>query len=234
MGRRIAVARPASELRKDLLKLTASRNDNSDVDGAKLEQEPEVIEVSIEERILVVPLDFQRHSVFETVNLVRRRGMLDTVDNDLRIERFLAPPKICEMIVDLSRNERFAAARLENMRLEQAKFLQDSENVSPFSRPSGSQNGKSMPPLMDFVPRLDVFRYQSIRHSVTMHARIGTPILEIRSLYVLYRQSQAKLCNFPQIDASYSSGDCRIICRMDEGQVLVLVLAVCHRREIYD
>jgi len=69
-----------------MLELSATRNDDANVDGAQLEQEPEVIEVSVEEWILVVPFDFQRHSVFETIHLMRRRSVLDTVHNDLRVE----------------------------------------------------------------------------------------------------------------------------------------------------
>ena len=57
---------------ENLLEIGRPRNNDSNVDGAKIEKKPEVIEVSIKKWILVVPLQFERDPAFEAVDLMGR------------------------------------------------------------------------------------------------------------------------------------------------------------------
>src|SRR5205823_2048307 len=82
----IGEPRPAAELIEDGLQLAAAGDDDADIDGAQLEQEPEIVEVAVIEGILVVPLDLERNAIFETIHTMRRRLELVLVDDDARIE----------------------------------------------------------------------------------------------------------------------------------------------------
>jgi hypothetical protein len=68
-----------------------ARYDDSDADGPQIAQEAEIVEVAIVERILVVPFDFERDPVLETINLVRRRFYRYVIDNNPRLKLLLDP-----------------------------------------------------------------------------------------------------------------------------------------------
>ena len=60
----------AIESIKNLLQFISAGNDDADADGSQVKQKAEIIQISIKERVLVVPFDFYRNSIFEAVNLV--------------------------------------------------------------------------------------------------------------------------------------------------------------------
>jgi hypothetical protein len=55
-------------------------------------QEAEVIQVSVEELRLVVPLDLDSHAILVVVNLVGGCRNHLAIDNDLHIKRLFDPP----------------------------------------------------------------------------------------------------------------------------------------------
>ncbi len=72
VGGRIAVGGSSSDLIEDLLKLIAAGKDDADAYRAQIEQQTEVVEVAIVERVFVVPLQLQSDPVLEAIDLVRR------------------------------------------------------------------------------------------------------------------------------------------------------------------
>src|SRR5579872_5161707 len=78
-----AIRRTTAEFLEDVLQLVASRNDDPHAHDAKLEEEPKVIEIAIEERVLIVPFDFEGDAILEAIDAVGRGSVGVRVDGDL-------------------------------------------------------------------------------------------------------------------------------------------------------
>ena len=81
--------------------------------------EAEVVQVAVEEWILIVPLDFQRHSVLVAVNLVGWIVSGLIIDHHLGVECLLDPPTRFELAVDCLRDQGLAASWHGNVRFLQ-------------------------------------------------------------------------------------------------------------------
>jgi hypothetical protein len=77
---------------EEVLEVVTAGEDDTYLDDTQFEQEPEVIEVPIVERVLVVPLDFEPDPALETINLVRRRVPLDAIDNNCSLNPVSTQP----------------------------------------------------------------------------------------------------------------------------------------------
>src|SRR5262249_16886497 len=62
------------------LQVASASNDHACLNDAQLEEETEVVQISIKERVLVVPFNFQTYPLLETIDLVSRRFSLLFVD----------------------------------------------------------------------------------------------------------------------------------------------------------
>lgn len=102
MGCRVTKARAPAELVEDLLQFGTPRNDNACVDRAKIEQQTKIVQVAIEERILVVPLHFERDPVLVAVDFVGGSNVFGGVHHNFRVELFLRPAKACEVRIQLA------------------------------------------------------------------------------------------------------------------------------------
>jgi hypothetical protein len=102
VGCRVTKAGSSAELVEDLLQLGAPRNDDPGIDRPQIEQEAEVVQIAIEERVLVVPFHFQRHSVLVTVYLVRWSDMFGQIHNDFGIEFLFHPAEPREMRIQFA------------------------------------------------------------------------------------------------------------------------------------
>src|SRR5215813_9207479 len=55
------------------LQVTGASDDHACVDDTQIEEETEVVQVAVKERVLVVPFDFQSNALFEAIHFVSRR-----------------------------------------------------------------------------------------------------------------------------------------------------------------
>ena len=55
------------------LQVTGPSDDHACVDDTQIEEETEVVQVAIKERVLVVPFDFQSNALFKAIYFVSRR-----------------------------------------------------------------------------------------------------------------------------------------------------------------
>src|SRR5260370_6826684 len=95
--------------------LSAARDDDAGVDRAQSEQQPKIVQVTVVEGVLVVPLHFQRHAVLVAVDLVRRRNVFDIVHDNSCIESLFGPPELEAFALDLFRNPRLSPAWAYNI-----------------------------------------------------------------------------------------------------------------------
>jgi hypothetical protein len=68
MRRRIPITRTFAELVENRLQIRATGDDDSDVYDPQVEEQPEIIEISVEEGILVVPFDFEGDPVLVAID----------------------------------------------------------------------------------------------------------------------------------------------------------------------
>ena len=66
------VRRAPAETVENVLQFVAAGNDDSDADDPEIEEQAKIVEVAVEKGVLVVPLDFQRDPILETIDLVGR------------------------------------------------------------------------------------------------------------------------------------------------------------------
>ncbi len=93
-----------AKLVKYFLQLIASSNDDTDIYSAQIEKKSKVVKISIKERVFVIPLYLQSHSVLETINFVRW-GVIDGfINSDTRLKAFLRPTEFIEMTIKLVGN----------------------------------------------------------------------------------------------------------------------------------
>ena len=65
-----AIGRTFAEPPKNLLQLPGSGNDDTYLNGPQFEEKPKIIEISIKERVLIVPLHFQCYAAFQAIDRV--------------------------------------------------------------------------------------------------------------------------------------------------------------------
>ena len=66
-----AIGCSSSQALKDRLQVITSGNDNTDTNGTEIKKQPEVVQISVKERIFIVPFDFEGDTILITINLVR-------------------------------------------------------------------------------------------------------------------------------------------------------------------
>lgn len=99
------VARTTPQLLENFLKMIGASNDYACINDAEVEQQAEVIQVTIEEWVFVVPFELKRNATLETVHRMRRRRSLDTIDFDRSRELPLHPAALLEWLFKAVRNE---------------------------------------------------------------------------------------------------------------------------------
>ena len=92
----------SAQLVENRLQLGAAGDDDTGVDRAKIEQQSEVVEVAVVERVLVVPFDFQGHAILVAVDLVGRRGVFDVVHHNTRVESLFGPSETKKRAAELA------------------------------------------------------------------------------------------------------------------------------------
>lgn len=151
MSRGVSKTRPPTQSVENLLQFRAAGNDHAGVDRAQIEQQAKVVQVPIEERIFVVPFDFQCHTVLVAIDLVGRCNKFRFVHDDARIEGLLYPAQFREMRIELAGDQSFRAAGSHDVAFEQAKSFENGENIAPLVRMSGRQNRESIAPFVHLV-----------------------------------------------------------------------------------
>ena len=175
VGCRIAITRSPAQRVEDRLQLARPCDDDADVDRTQVEEQAEVVEVTVVEGILVVPFHFERHAVLVAVHLVGRRVVLGVIHDNPGVELLFLPSQRREMPIQLSRDVGLRAARPENVAAQQGKAAQDGLNVGPFGGPGGGEDGKPIAPLAHVEAGRDVRRYEGmilhdcmmLRHSLS-------------------------------------------------------------------
>src|SRR4051812_17280295 len=97
---RFTVGRPFSDILENLLQFPCARNNNSNLYRAQIEKQAEVVQVSVEEWILVIPFHFNRDAALKTVNCVSWTVNLVPVDDDGSLEFLLDPAFRIKRLVD--------------------------------------------------------------------------------------------------------------------------------------
>ena len=105
MGRRVTKAWPSAQLIENQLQFSASGDDDASIDCPQIKQEAEIVEVPIEERVFVVPFDFERHPILVAVYLVRWSSELGLVHHNAGIEWLLDPAELYEVRIEFPRYE---------------------------------------------------------------------------------------------------------------------------------
>jgi hypothetical protein len=146
-----AKAGSAAQFIKYVLQVIASGEDHSHRNGAQVKQEPEVIEVAVEERIFVVPLDFKGYPVFETVDLMRRAFQAVTVKENFGLELLLNPAASIELTINGFRDFGFSSAAHGQPAFAKAKSTQHFDDVVPFLREIMLEDGAGMLAFVNLV-----------------------------------------------------------------------------------
>ena len=120
-------------------------------DGSKVEEQAEVVEIAVVERILVVPLDFQRHPVLEAVDLMGRGLRVRPVDDDLRLELLLLPSEPVKPAVNGLGDFRLATAADGDPASKEPEIRQHRDDVVKFLRKILFEDGAGVLPFVDFV-----------------------------------------------------------------------------------
>lgn len=137
MRRRISKTRAATKVVKNGLQLRAARDDHAGIDGTQFEQQAEVVQVAIIERILIIPFNFERNTIFVAVDLMCRRFKFCLVNDDFGLETFLNLTQPGEVAIETVRDRALATARFENVASQQAKAIQHGNDILPFLRVRG-------------------------------------------------------------------------------------------------
>ena len=117
-GRR-SVGLASSQGVENHLQFIASRNDDADRNCPQVKQQAKVVQVTVVEWILIVPLDLNGDTVLETVHSVRGRVHFVVVNRNLRIEALLDPTFGGQFRVDPARYLRLPAPADSYVALEQ-------------------------------------------------------------------------------------------------------------------
>lgn len=72
MRRRGAVTFSASQALKNALQTVAARDDNPHGNNPQVEQQSEIVQVPVKERVFVVPFDLQSNAIFVAIDRMSR------------------------------------------------------------------------------------------------------------------------------------------------------------------
>lgn len=114
MGGRRAVGGASSEIVENILQVVASGDDNARADRPQVEEQPEIVQITVVEGVFVVPFDLQRHFVFETVDFMRGRRHRQVVHDHFGLELLFNPAAPVEKAVDMRGHLRFSPAWVRN------------------------------------------------------------------------------------------------------------------------
>ena len=95
--------------------MRATGDDHADVDHLQIEEQAEVVEITVVERILVVPFDLDCHPALEAVHTVGRRIALRAVNDDCRRKLFLDPAIVFERAFQSFDYRRARTASFQNL-----------------------------------------------------------------------------------------------------------------------
>src|SRR5215831_3854296 len=114
-----------------LLQVTRASNDHACFDNAQIEEETEVVQVAIKERVLIVPLNFQADAILETIDFVSRRVSFLQINAYLGSELLFLPTSVLKKIIDPFGDDALTPAAFKHFtpsKLEGTKYI---NNVSP-------------------------------------------------------------------------------------------------------
>ena len=123
-----------------------------------------IIEVAIVKFGFVIPLNLDADPVLEAINFVR--GTVDNVfiDANLRLELPFLPTPRRERAIYRCRNFAFATAPDGDVALTNPEACEDRDDIIPFFSEVYSQNGRRVPPLVEFVILSDETREVAQTH----------------------------------------------------------------------
>jgi hypothetical protein len=82
------------------MKFPSAGDNNADLDSAKVKQQPEIVQITIEQWILVVPFHFDSDTAFETVDRMRWTIDLVVAHDDGGCELLLDPAFAVQRLID--------------------------------------------------------------------------------------------------------------------------------------
>src|SRR4051812_25948322 len=97
-----------------LLQGACPGDDHARVNDTKVEQKPEVVQVPIKERVLVIPLDLQANSPLEAIDLMGGRISFLGVNPYLRRKLLLLPISALKKGVDPLSDDALASTPLQD------------------------------------------------------------------------------------------------------------------------
>jgi len=137
------------------LQLVGPGEDNPDTDHAQVKQQAKVVEVTVVERILVVPFDLKRYPISEAIHFVGWAVPGDLINLDLRVELRLYPSPLAQRVVNPCGEVRAVATAHLNPALIEPEVLQHSQDIGPLVWEVRLEDGDSVPPFVELVVRAD-------------------------------------------------------------------------------
>jgi len=157
MGRGIAIRLTFTQRVENFLKFGRACDDHADVDGPQFEQQSEIVQVSVEEGVFVVPLHLKCNATSVAVDGMRRAFILLSVDFDRRLEVLFDPASSVEIVVKSTCDRPPVLTRCFDFGPQKTKFAQHIDDVGPFCAAGRAQNASGVAPLFYVVERLQVF-----------------------------------------------------------------------------
>lgn len=134
-----------------VLQFVRARNNDPNAENIQFEEEPERREVTIEERVFVIPFGLDRNPVFVIVNMVGGSEGLMAVSRDLDVEALFNPSSLEEEAVNGSRDRRLVATLLGEVGPSKLEFAQNLDKISPLVGKVGFQDGTGVVSFLDLV-----------------------------------------------------------------------------------
>lgn len=158
MGCRVAKAWAAPERIEDCLQLRTTRDNDTNINDLQIEQQAEIIQISIKKGILVVPFNLKRDSSLEAVNTMGWRFPFSTINNDCRPELSLDPVGIFQRPFESCDDRRAAATGGEHFAAVKSESAKSLLYFFPLFGAGGLEDTNCVPPFVDFVKLGDVWR----------------------------------------------------------------------------
>ena len=122
MRRRITEGTSFAQLVEDILQLACPRDDRADAQDVQFKKQTESREVSVEERVFIVPLGLNSDTASKVIDVMSRSQRHSVVRANLDLEAVFFPKSIVEKPIDSTGNRRFATARCQDVRTLQGEF----------------------------------------------------------------------------------------------------------------
>ena len=146
-----SIGRSPAESVEHPLQLVTPGDDDPHTDHAEIKEQPEVVQVSVEEGVFVVPLHLHSHVIPELVHFVRWGLGALAIHHDLGQELPLVPSPIRKTGVNLVRNSGLVPATHDDSAFPKPEPGQHRDDVGPFVREIPGQHRRSMAPLMNLI-----------------------------------------------------------------------------------